>query len=82
MRKGRLNYLQERIYTFVVCVNSRMHLCTSFFAIFFIDMNVQESMTVFGWRVQLGWDGFDPIGPVFGLRFMRVGFSPKEVYAA
>ena len=37
---------------------------------------------VFGWRVQLGWDGFDPVGPVFGLRFMRVGFSPKEVYAA
>ena len=37
---------------------------------------LKKNKAVFGWRVQLGWDGFDPVGLVFGLRFMWVGFNP------
>ena len=33
---------------------------------------------MFACWVQQGWDGFDPVGPKFGLKLIWVGFIPKE----
>ena len=35
---------------------------------------------VFGWWVEMGWDGFDPHRPVFGWWVVWVGLVPEEEY--
>jgi len=34
----------------------------------------------FSWRVQLGRDGFDLVGPAFGLEFRWVGSNPHGIF--
>ena len=35
---------------------------------------------VFGWWVEMSWDGFDPHRPVFGWWVVWVGLVPEEEY--
>ena len=35
---------------------------------------------VFSWRVQLGREGFDLVGPAFGLEFRWVGSNPHGIF--